>query len=163
MAKTSRREIRCYDYVNRPYEQVRNALRKDTPILFRSATTSAVSRAKSVAAELRVDVGGIGIKADINVLVKNIEEKADTIPSPTTRLLLEWKAATMPGLFPFMNAELFVYPLTAIETQLDFWGHYEPPFGPVGKAVNALVGYRIAEASIHRFVSEVAEYLRQTA
>lgn len=162
MADTRHREIRSYDYVNHPYEQVRDVLRRDAAIVFHSATKSAVSRAKSVAAELHVDVGGVGVKADINVLVKNIEEKAEMAGSPTTRLLLEWEAATMPALFPFMNAELSVYPLTATETQLDFLGHYEPPLGGFGKAINAMVGYRIAEASIHRFISEVAEYLRQS-
>jgi len=161
MADTKRREIRSYDYVNHPYEQVRDALRQDAAIVFHSATKSAVSRAKSVAAELHVDVAGVGVKADINVRVKNIEEK-DTAGSPTTRLLLEWEAATMPGLFPFMNAELSVYPLTATETQLDFLGHYEPPLGAFGKAIDAMIGYRIAEASVHRFISEVAGYLRQT-
>jgi len=68
----------------------------------------------------------------------------------------------MPGLFPFMRAELSLYPLTATETQLDFLGHYQPPFGVVGKAMNAIAGYRIAEVSVHRFLREVAEYLRQT-
>jgi hypothetical protein len=76
-------------------------------------------------------------------------------------LLLEWEAATMPRLFPLMNGELSVYPLTATETQLDFLGVYEPPFGAVGKAMNAIVGHRIAEVSVHRFVSDVAAYLRQ--
>jgi hypothetical protein len=36
-----------------------------------------------------VDFGGIRIKADVKVSVKNIEEKVDTVPSPTTRLLLK--------------------------------------------------------------------------
>jgi hypothetical protein len=75
--------------------------------------------------------------------------------------VLEWEAATMPGLFPFMKGELSVYPLTSTETQLDFCGIYEPPFGAVGKTMNAIVGHRIAEVSVHRFVSDVAGYLRQ--
>ena len=155
------REIRCYDYVNSPYERVRDAVRKDALTVFQSATKSAAFRAQSVAAELHIDIGAVGVKADINVVVKNVEEKVETIPFPTTILQLEWKAASMPGLFPFMKAELSIYPLTATETQLDFLGHYEPPFGVVGKAMNAVVGYRIAELSIHRFLVEVAEYLRQ--
>ncbi len=64
MEKKNRREIRCYDYVNHPYERVRDALLHDAVAIFQSATKSAVSRAQSVATELRVDVGGIGIKAD---------------------------------------------------------------------------------------------------
>jgi hypothetical protein len=157
-----RREIRCYDYVNHPYERVRDALRHEPLTVFQAATKSAVSRARSVAAELHVDLGAIEITANIKVRIKNFDEKVDAIPSPTTRLELEWEAATMPGLFPFMNAELSVYPLTATETQLDFLGHYEPPFGMMGKAMNAIVGYRIAEVSVHRFVTDIAEYLRQT-
>lgn len=159
MAKS--REIRSYDYVNHPYQRVRNALRQDALSVFQSATKAAASRAQSVAAELHVDVGGIGVKADVRISVKKIEERVVNA-TPSTRLLLEWEAVTVPRLFPFMKAELSIYPLTATETQLDFSGLYEPPLGVVGKAVNALVGYRIAEASVHRFVSDVAEYLRKT-
>lgn len=156
------REIRSYDYVNRPYERVRDALRQNAPTIFQSATKAAASRAQSVAAELRVDFGGIGVKTDIKILVKNIEEEvAEGMSTPRTRLLLEWEAATMPRLFPLMKAELSVYPLTSTETQLDFLGVYEPPFGTVGKTMNAIVGHRIAEVSVHRFISDVAEYLRQ--
>jgi hypothetical protein len=156
------REIRSYDYVNRPYERVRDALKQNALTVFQSATKAAASRAQSVAAELHVDFGGIGVKTDINISVKNIEEKSiDAASTPSTRLVLEWEAATMPGLFPFMKGELSVYPLTSTETQLDFCGIYEPPFGAVGKTMNAIVGHRIAEVSVHRFVSDVAGYLRQ--
>jgi hypothetical protein len=157
------REIRCYDYVNHPYGQVRDALRPDALTVFQSATKAAASRAQSIAAELHVDFGGIGVKTDINISVKSMEEKiVDAISTPATRLLLEWEAATVPGLFPLMKGELSVYPLTSTETQLDFSGFYEPPFGAVGRTMNAIVGHRIAEVSVHRFVSEVAGYLRQT-
>jgi hypothetical protein len=160
---SKRREIRCYDYVNHPYEQVRGALSKDTAAVFQSATKAAASRAQSIASELRIDLGGIGLEADIRVSVKKIEVKdREAMSGPATRLQLEWEAARMPRLFPFMKAELSVYPITATETQLDFEGLYEPPLGPLGKAVNAMVGHRIAEVSVHRFVSEVAEYLRKT-
>jgi hypothetical protein len=81
---------------------------------------------------------------------------------PVTHLTLDWAAASASRLFPLMKADLLVYPLTATETQLDFSGRYEPPLGWLGTAVNAAIGHRIAEASVHRFVSEVAEYLRTT-
>lgn len=160
---TKNPEIRCYDYVNRPYEQVRDALKKDPLVIFQSATKAAASRAQSVASELHVDFGGVGVSTDIRILVKSVEEKpAEAISSPKTRLLLEWEAASRPGLFPIMKAELSIYPLTGTETQLDFWGIYEPPLGAVGKAANSIVGHRIAEVSVHRFITDVAEYLRRT-
>ncbi len=155
-------EIRCYDYVNHPYARVRDALSTDALNVFQSATKAAASRVQSIAAELHADIGGVGIKSDIKIFIKNVEEKLldATLSTPVTRLRLEWEGATMPRLFPLMKAELSIYPLTATETQLDFWGIYEPPFGAVGKAMNAIVGHRIAEVSVHRFISGVAEYLR---
>ena len=56
-------EVRFCDYVNRPYAQVRDVLKRDAPDVFQSATKAAASRAESVAAELHVDLGGIGVKA----------------------------------------------------------------------------------------------------
>jgi hypothetical protein len=154
-------EIRSYDYVNHPYERVRDALKRNALQVFQSATKAAASRAQSVAAELHVDFGGIAVKTDINISVRNIEEIVDATSTPTMRLLLEWEAATTPRLFPLMKGELSVYPLTSTETQLDFSGVYEPPFGAVGRTMNAIVGHRIAEASVHRFIGDVAGYLRQ--
>jgi hypothetical protein len=155
------REVRCYDYVNHPYAHVRDALSKDAPAIFQAATKAATSRAQSIASELRVDISGIALEADIVISVKKWEEQTSEMSGPVTRLQIEWQAAKIPGLFPLMKAELAIYPLTASETQVDFAGLYEPPLGVVGKAVDALVGYRIAEVSVHRFVSDVAGYLRQ--
>jgi hypothetical protein len=156
------RKIRCYDYVNHPYERVCDELKQNALTVFQSATKTAASRAQSVAAELHVDFGGIGVKTDIKIFLRSVEEKVpDAVSIPTTTLRLEWEAATMPRLFPLMKGELSVYPLTSTETQLDFSGVYEPPFGALGKTMNAIAGHRIAEVSVHRFVSDVAQYLRR--
>lgn len=155
------REVRCYDYVNHPYARVHDALSKDALAIFQSATKAAAARARSIASELHVDLGGIALDADIIISVTKIEKQTAEMKDPVTRLELEWQAAKLPSLFPLMKAELSIYPLTASETQLDFSGRYEPPFGAVGKAMNAIVGYRIAEVSVHRFVSDVAGHLRQ--
>lgn len=154
------REIRCFDYVNHPYERVRDALKQNALTVFQSATKAAASRAQSIAAELHVDFGGIGVTTDIKIDVQSVEEKVVAGSTPATRLLLKWGAATMPRLFPLMRGELSIYPLTSTETQLDFSGVYEPPFGAVGKTMNAIVGHRIAEVSVHRFITDVAGYLR---
>ncbi|MEP7362133.1 MAG: hypothetical protein ABI972_02675 [Acidobacteriota bacterium] len=153
------KDIRCYDYVNHPYEQVRDALKTDALAVFRAATKAATSRAESVAAELRLDLGGIAIGTDIAISVTGIGENVD---GPSTSIRLEWEAAKLPGLFPLMKAELQIYPLTRTETQLDFSGTYEPPMGALGGVLNAVAGHRIADVSVHRFVSEVAAHLRRT-
>ncbi len=155
------RTIHSYDYVNHPYEAVRNAVSGDVQSVFSNATKTAASRAHSVASALRFNIGGIEISTDISISVKNIDEQARAVSSPPmTRLQLEWSAINKPYFFPFMKAEILVYPLTPSETQLDFQGDYEVPLGAVGKGIDAVLFHRMAEASVHRFVSEVAAYLR---
>src|SRR6476660_9150106 len=99
--------------------------------------------------------------AEIAVTVGKISQSHDAPISPVTRIPIAWSAAQRAILFPIMNAELSVYPLTETETQLDFLGRYEPPLGIVGDALDATVGHRIAEASVHRLVADVANYLRE--
>lgn len=153
-----RREIRSFDYVNHPYAAVRQALVADPAAIFGAATRAASSRAESVAAALRVNLAGLEVSTEIALSVGEIEQTSGA--SPLTRIPVSWQAARRPGLFPLMQAELSIYPLTPTETQLDFLGHYEPPLSIVGDAADALVGHRIAEASVHRFVADVAQYLR---
>jgi hypothetical protein len=158
----STREVRSFDYVNHPYERVRAALRADAPRLFAIATRSAAERAGSVASELRVELGGIRVGAEVTISVDRIEEDAaGPASSRVTRIHLAWAAAHRPRLFPLMDAQLSVYPLTSTETQLDFAGRYDPPLGPLGDALDAVVGHRIAEASVHRFLADVAQHLRE--
>lgn len=155
------RPIRCYDYVNHPYEQVRNALTPDAAAVFQAATKAAASRAHSVASKLYVNIAGMEVGTDVTIAVKSLDEQqGDAGTPPITRIELEWEAANSPRLFPLMKADLSVYPLTTTETQLDFSGLYEPPLGALGDAIDAAVGHRIAEASVHRFVADVAGYLR---
>ncbi len=156
------REIRSFDYVNHPYERVRDALSEDAAAVFQAATKAASERAQTVASALRVNIAGLEVSSDIAISIHSVEEKKGGAKAPlTTRIELEWEAAKAPRLFPLMKAELSIYALTATETQLDFAGNYTPPLGPLGTAANALVGYRIAEACVHRFLTDVARYLRE--
>jgi hypothetical protein len=156
------REIRSFDYVNHSYSAVRDALVKDPAGVLRAATNAAASRARAVAAALHMNIGPLDIAAEIAVTVGTISEQTHDAPiSRVTRIPIAWSAAQRAALFPIMNAELSVYPLTETETQLDFQGRYEPPLGIVGSALDAAVGHRIAEASVHRLVADVANYLRE--
>ena len=155
------KSIRVYDYVNHPYESVRKALSDDAASVFRNATKVAAERAKTVASELHVKIAGIEIGTDISITIKSVEEHPKKIMAPETTVInLEWEASNRPHLFPLMKAELSVYPLTSTETQLNLAGDYEPPMGVLGSAIDSVVGHRIAEASVHRFIKDIAVYLR---
>ena len=157
------KEIRSFDYVTHSYDKVKEALTGDALEVFRSATQAAASRSQTVAAALEVDIGGLKVMKDVNISVKDVEEDTTGArATPRTRLAIEWAASSSPGLFPLMKAELAIYPLTATETQLDFSGEYQPPMGWLGSAVDAVAGHQIAEASVHRFVNQVASYLRSS-
>jgi hypothetical protein len=153
--------IRVYDYVNHPYDAVRKALISDGKGIFHNATKVAASRARNLASELHVNFGGFELSADIAIDIKSVSDLEKTAAlGLATVIELEWEASKLPQLFPLMKAELSIYPLTSTETQLELFGNYEPPFGFLGSAVDSVVGNRIAEASVHQFIMDVATYLR---
>ena len=153
---SERRELHCYQYVNVPYDKVRDALKTDATGIFQRATASATSRAHELVSTLRVGVGAIEIGADVKIEVRGAEEKVSALGDHTTELDIAWTAANAKGLFPSMEATLSIYPLSGKETQIDLYGRYKPPMGVVGNAIDALVGHRLAEASVLRFVQDVA-------
>ena len=156
------KSIRCYDYVNHPYEEVRDALKTDSLTVFQHATKTAAQRAEGLSSELRLNVGGIEVGTDISISVNKVQEQAkEGFNPPATHIHLEWEASERPGWFPVMKADFSIYPLTATETQLDFFGNYEVPLGVLGNFFDSVVGHRVVDASVHRFIEEVAIYLRK--
>lgn len=157
-----RHELRAYEYVNRPYATVSEALRSDLGGIFGRATQGAASRAGTLAAHLKVELGGLEIGADVAIEVGEIQqtEAGAGHQPPQTKIPLRWKATKSAALFPQMEAELTLYPLSPEETQIDLHGHYTPPLGALGSAVDSLVLHRVADASVHRFVSDLATLLR---
>jgi len=159
----SRREIRAFDYVNQPYEPVRDILTRQALAIFQRATKLAEDRSGDLVASLSIDLAGLQVSKDVSIEVGEIHEAThgNSELSRTTSIALRWQATDSPGLFPAMNGELKVYPLSFDETQVELVGSYDPPMGVLGSAVDAVVGHRIAEASVHRFVRAIVERLRQ--
>lgn len=155
------RTLRCYEYVDRPYESVREVMHREPLKLLQRATTSAAARATSLIANLRVQVGGIEIGVDVRVLVRRVRD-LEMGPGnvPVTRIELTWEATRLAALFPSMLAEVSAQPLSATETQLEMEGSYWPPLGPVGTAIDVAVGHRVAEAAVHRLLADLAEQIR---
>lgn len=158
----SEHAISCYEYVNRPFEPVSDALVNDAVGIFERATKSASSRAEALVSSLKVSIAGFEVGKDVVVRVTRVSRDATApkhLGQQATTLELEWQAETNTALFPSMRATLSVYPLSATETQLDLRGSYTPPAGLFGSVADKLVGHRIAEASVHRFLEEIATRL----
>jgi len=156
------RKLRCYQYVNRSFPAVRELLRLRPLEVFQHATKSAAVRAKDVTSSLHTNVGGLDVGVDVSIHVHGVRDDEGVAGlSPVTRISLAWEAAHATAFFPVMTAELSLWPLTATETQLEIEGAYRPPLGIVGNAVDAAVGHRLAEATVHRFLDDVVEQLRR--
>jgi hypothetical protein len=157
---TKRHELRCFDYVNRPYDQVKEALSANAVAIFERATRSTSDRSREDGAELRVRVGAVEIAADIIIEVTEIADARSPANQPALRLDLTWRSKRRPGLFPEMTGSLWAYALSSRETQLDLTGSYDPPLGLLGDAIDAIALHRLAEESVRRFITDVAAYLR---
>lgn len=157
------RQIRVFDYVNQPFDRVRSALLADAKGIFSRATSVASARTQRIASALRVNLAGIEIGKEIAIEVCGSYDSGHTSSGAVreTHIELGWRAVGDASLFPVMKAELALYPLSSTETQLDLTGTYEPPLGLLGDAIDAVVGHRVAEASVHQFIVDVAEQLRR--
>jgi hypothetical protein len=156
------RKLRCYQYVNRAFPAVRELLRQRPLGVFQHATTSAAARANDLTASLHASVAGLDVGVDVSIHVQAVRDDEGVAGlSPVTRITLAWEATRATALFPVMTAELSLWPLTSSETQLEILGAYRPPLGIVGSAVDAAVGHRLAEATVHRFLDDVVEQLRR--
>jgi len=145
-----------------PYPRVRAALHSSGVGIFTRATATASERARELLATLRLNVGPMEVGVDVRLEVTSIVDEVTATGDPRTRLTFTWSAAQRAGFFPTMEASLGVYPLSAGETQLDLHGHYRPPLGTLGTAIDAAAGHRIAEATLLRMLRDArTELIRE--
>jgi hypothetical protein len=76
-----------------------------------------------------------------------------------TRLPLTWVATGVPGLFPKLEAEIVLAAVGPTLTQLTLQGSYQPPLGAVGRTVDLVLLHRLAEATVKRFVDDLAVHI----
>ena len=156
----SETRLKYYGYVDRPYEAVRNLLRSRADEVFQRATNTAGESVKGLLARLRVEAAGIEVGIDVRIEVaKRPDDESAGGLSPVTHVALSWKAAERAALFPSMSADLSLSPMTFSETRVEFEGVYKPPFGAVGRLLDTVVGHRVAEAAVQRFVNDVIEQI----
>jgi len=68
-----------------------------------------------------------------------------------------WSAAGAEALFPKLAANLILTHLGPDMTSLSLEGTYEPPLGPLGRAVDRVALRKFAEATVKDWVDRVAE------
>jgi hypothetical protein len=149
----------CRRSVDRAYEPVAKLLREQPAALLLRATAPASARPASTPS-LRVDVAGFQIGVDVQLLACKAHELSAATPGgPALKLELAWTSQRSPALFPSMLAELSARPRDS-GADLELRAAYWPPFGPVGVAIDAAVGHRVAEACIQRLLEDLVAQLR---
>ncbi|MDX1622145.1 MAG: hypothetical protein R3320_14205 [Nitriliruptorales bacterium] len=149
------RNLYTYTYVRRPFDDVARLLAEDPSRILQPATERAAGEARTLRSELSVELGRFEVGRDITIEVGEFEP----LSMLAVALPLRWEAETAEALFPSMEAtlELQALSLRSPLTQLTLIGSYEPPLGLLGAAGDALLGKRVAEAAVHRFVCDVAD------
>jgi hypothetical protein len=72
---------------------------------------------------------------------------------------ISWHAARADRLFPVLTGDLELTPLPVTGWHLSLIGTYRPPLSVVGGAADRVLGHRVAEACVRRFVLDVAQRL----
>jgi len=84
-----------------------------------------------------------------------------TMAESTLRRDIAWRSgsANADRLVPMLEADVELASLNGCGCQLSLMGSYRPPLSVVGAAGDRLLGHRIAEACVRRFVLELAQRL----
>lgn len=69
---------------------------------------------------------------------------------------IKWIATGASSLFPTMTADLVLSHVGSIGTRISFEGTYEPPMGPLGKAIDRVALRRFAESTVRDWVDRIA-------
>jgi hypothetical protein len=113
-------------------------------------------------ANLRGDtlLAEVGFGEDVRVARQVEIEFGEPVRAASKLVLpLRWTAKGAAGLFPALEADLEVAPLGPDRSQLAMSARYEPPFGPIGRAIDRTVLFRVAEATLKDFLDRVATTL----
>lgn len=150
------RPLYAYTYADVAYDDAIALLAEDPEGLLQSATDASVEHSNEVVARLELGVAGFEIGRDVVVHLgafDPVEQLRGVLP-------LHWEAADGHVLFPTVDAtlEIAAMSLHPPMVQVTLAGHYTPPLGLVGRALDH-VAHRAAEAVIHGFVRDVGERL----
>jgi hypothetical protein len=105
-------------------------------------------------AEVGVGRGGRRLTREVRV------EIGTPLRLPSKLVLpIRWAAASAPGLFPTLDADIEVAPLGADCTRLSISASYRPPLGLPGRALDRVLLHRVGEAVVADFLDDVARLL----
>jgi hypothetical protein len=124
-------------------------------LLLLSTLDGLASDASSRVERIRI---GPGSRADRAIIGKTVEVRCGTPVRGATEVAIPivWEATGPRALFPRLEGDLLIAPLSDGLTQIALRGSYVPPFKGAGRAIDRVVLHRLAEASVKSFVEQIA-------
>ena len=148
-------EVCEFRWLRIPYERVRTLLLTGAVDLLEPAASAGLAHSREVLTTLDAEVAGLHLEREVSISLGGFLDIGD--PLPILKMPLQWHAANHPELYPVMDGTLEAYPISGDRTQLSIQGHYRPPFGRLGTAIDKLILHRIAEAAVEHFLDQIAE------
>ena len=142
------RDIERYVYVERPYDDVWFW------VAGHLSTIGDPLPGGGRAVDLRVRPGGLEVHRPVRLQVGGVVCHTDR-----ARAGLGWADAARPRAFPQLEGVLEIAPVPhdgASFTQLGVLARYRPPLGPLGAVGDRLVGAEVVDASLTRFLEDLA-------
>lgn len=143
--------INDFVHIRRPFPEVRAELLASGSSWLVDTAVSAYREGERFSTTVLAPLGPI-------TLSKRVVVEVDPPLSQADRLVqrMRWQATGARGLFPTLDADLEFGPIGPSVTAARLSGSYSPPLGPLGREVNRLLLFRLAEASMRSFLATVA-------
>lgn len=148
--------VHDYTYIDAPAGVVRARLLDGSPAWMDTLATRAAAQGDALRMRLgpQGTHGAVTKKIEVRIGQPVVRDAATLIP-------LTWHATGAAALFPVFSGDVEIAAIGAAETQLSIWGHYDPPLGPIGEALDRFGLHRVAEASMRAFLLELASAIEE--
>lgn len=142
--------------VEGPFEAISDLLEKDPGGLLSAATEAAAAAANEVIVHLEGKWKWFDLDESVEAEVGTIERT-----NSMARLPLSWKADSHKRLLPSLNGHLGLYNMSSKHSELSYTATYAPPLGLFGGLEDFLLGRRILESVLGRFLEELVLYIEE--
>lgn len=105
----------------------------------------------------RVGPGPGGYAKEVRLEIGAAEIRRSGVVYP-----ISWTAVGAKGLFPRLTADLVLSHVGRERTKLSLQGTYEPPLGPIGRAIDSTLLNNVAESTVQDWVDRVAAAVSST-
>lgn len=148
------RFISAHQKVIGEYAKLRDALLEGPanwmPGMYESAT------GKITQLEADTAFGRLARYAWVKVANAQVEKEEVVVP-------ITWHSLEGDALFPTFEGRLRLYRVPGGTNRLELDGHYAPPGGALGRAVDVAAMYAVAQATVEDFVERIAGVLARNA